>query len=106
MPIPPFTRAKAPKAPKADKTPAAHRHVENLDYARTMGDYHSAYQGKRKELTLGAWTRKEEAPKWLRKSITVGVNEHGFFTANGSLIRRSIIERNYNLGGTSAIDRD
>jgi len=92
---------------KAKKTTAkTHRHVENLDYTRTMGDYNSNFLGTRKELSLGAWTRKDDSPKWLRKSITVGVDANGFYTANGSLIRRSIVERYYNPGHSGTVEQD
>ena len=76
------------------KTRRGHLHVENLDYTRTVSDY-NVYYGPRKRLDEGAYTRKDTAPKWLRKNITVTINEHGFYEANGSLIRRSIVARYY-----------
>lgn len=78
----------------AMKTRRGHLHVENLDYTRTVSDYNAKY-GPRKPLAEGAYTRKDTAPKWLRKNITVTINENGFYEANGSLIRRSIVLRYY-----------
>jgi len=75
-----------------------HLHVENLDYSRTVSDYNANY-GPRKVLEPGSFTRNDSAPKWLRKNITVTINEHGFYEANGSLIRRSIILRYYTRDG-------
>lgn len=84
--------------------PTSHVHSENLDYRRTLGDYNSNFSSKTRKLVAGSYTRNEDAPKWLRKIITVATNEQGFYTANGSLIRSSIVRRYYTATDGAAPD--